>query len=269
MVRHGLSTCWRTDRKRGRCGSGVRASAVRESEMDSRLDSGDPRRLGGYELLGRLGEGGMGTVFLGRDPHGRLVAVKVVRPELSVDDAEFRRPVPQRGQPGPAGAAVLHRRGARRRPRPRPALPRGGVRGRAQPGRGGPRAGARSSRVSLHSVAVGVATALTAIHGAGVIHRDLKPGNVLFALGGLKVIDFGIARALEADQPAHPHRSDGRHGRLHGAGAVRPDGDQRSARPRTSSPGARWSPIAATGRTPFDADSAPATAVRILTQPPD
>ena len=101
-----------------------------------------------------------------------------------------------------------------------------------------------------------MATALTAIHGAGVIHRDLKPSNVLLAPGSPKVIDFGIARAVEATSQPHPHRSDGRHGHVHGAGAVR-----LRAAARTLTPAAdifAWGAVVAyagTGRTPFAADS--------------
>jgi eukaryotic-like serine/threonine-protein kinase len=121
----------------------------------------------------------------------------------------------------------------------------------------------------LHSVAVGVATALSAIHGAGVIHRDLKPRNVLLAPGSPKVIDFGIARALEATSG---HTSTDQM-----VGTVAYMAPERFG----SEPGATLTPaadifawggvvvFAGTGRTPFRADSPPATAARILTQPPD
>lgn len=78
-------------------GRGLRASGVNDE-----LRPGDPARLGGYELLGRLGDGGMGSVFLARSPQGRRVAVKVVRPELSHDDvfrARFRSEVNRAHQP--------------------------------------------------------------------------------------------------------------------------------------------------------------------------
>ncbi|WP_203794547.1 serine/threonine-protein kinase, partial [Actinoplanes derwentensis] len=164
--------------------------------MTSRLRPEDPRHLGRYELISRLGEGGMGAVFLGRDPQGTLVAVKVIKAEYARDEsfrARFRSEVnrarevpafctaevldadPDHETPylvveyvdGPSLAEVIRDQG---------------------PLRGG----------SLHSVAVGVASALVAIHSAGIVHRDLKPANVLFALGAPKVIDFGIAKAVEA-----------------------------------------------------------------------
>jgi hypothetical protein len=122
---------------------------------------------------------------------------------------------------------------------------------------------------SLHSVAVGVATALAAIHGAGVIHRDLKPRNVLFALGTPKVIDFGIARAFEAT--SQHTATDQMVGTVAYMAPERFD----TATDRALGPAAdvfAWGVVvayAATGRTPFTADSPVATAARILTQPPN
>ncbi|GAB1693479.1 hypothetical protein KRM28CT15_52820 [Krasilnikovia sp. M28-CT-15] len=121
---------------------------------------------------------------------------------------------------------------------------------------------------ALHSVAVGVATALAAIHGAGVIHRDLKPANVLFALGSPKVIDFGIARALESTSE---HTRTG-----HMVGTVaymapeRLDGPDRPITPAVDV--FAWGAVVAyagTGRNPFAADSPMATAARILTAHPE
>ena len=120
---------------------------------------------------------------------------------------------------------------------------------------------------NLHSVAVGVATALAAIHGAGVIHRDLKPRNVLFALGTPKVIDFGIARALEVT--SQHTRTDQMVGTVAYMAPERFDGHSRTVTPAADV--FAWGAVvsyAAGGRTPFAADSAAATAARILTQPP-
>lgn len=235
--------------------------------MNDGLRPGDPARLGGYDVLDRLGDGGMGTVFLARSPQGRRVAVKVVRPELS-DNEEFRgrfrsevnraRQVPpfctaevldadpDHDPPylvveyveGPSLAQVLRERGPL---------------GAAQ----------------LHSIAVGVATALTAIHSAGVIHRDLKPANVLVAPGGIKVIDFGIARAFEATSQ-HTRTN-----QMVGTVAYMAPERLDTASGHPVGPAAdifSWGALvahAATGRNPFGGDSATATAMRILTQPPD
>ncbi|WP_354264019.1 serine/threonine-protein kinase [Paractinoplanes tereljensis] len=120
----------------------------------------------------------------------------------------------------------------------------------------------------MHSVAVGVASALVAIHSAGIVHRDLKPANVLFALGSPKVIDFGIAKAVEAT--SHHTGTQEMVGTLAYMSPERfaPDADQKL------SPAAdvfAWGALvayAATGRNPFAGDSPVATAGRILTQPP-
>ncbi|MEU4240904.1 serine/threonine-protein kinase [Actinoplanes sp. NPDC026619] len=235
--------------------------------MTRPLSPGDPRRLGDYELLGRLGEGGMGAVFLGRAPDGRLVAVKVIRPELAWDTefrGRFRSEVSRaREVPGFCTAAVLDAD-------PDHATPYlvveyvDGPSLREVIKEQGPLSGG-----VLHSVAVGVATALAAIHGAGVIHRDLKPENVLFALGTPKVIDFGIARALEAT--SRHTRTDQMVGTVAYMAPERFDSDS----DRDAGPPAdvfAWGVVvayAATGRTPFRGDSPGATAARILTQPPD
>ncbi|MFG6194513.1 serine/threonine-protein kinase [Nonomuraea sp. JJY05] len=163
------------------------------------LAPGDPRQIGRYRLGGRLGAGGMGEVFWGLSPSGRAVAVKLVRHELG-RDLEFRRRFAQEVEaakrvsgfhtapvvdadpdavppwlvtayvPGPSLSAVL---------RLHHALPES----------------------SLRILAAGLAEALEAIHRAGVVHRDLKPANILLAHDGPRVIDFGIARALDATSP--------------------------------------------------------------------
>ncbi|WP_067899683.1 serine/threonine-protein kinase [Actinomadura chibensis] len=168
--------------------------------MQGPLRDRDPRRLGPYRLTARLGRGGMGTVFLGADGAGRQVAVKVINAELADDEAfheRFRREVTAARQVRPfCTAAVLDAQldgeplyvvteyvaG----PSLEEAVKAGG------PLRGG----------DLESFAVNIATALSAIHGAGIVHRDLKPANVLLSSTGPRVIDFGIARALDsADGP--------------------------------------------------------------------
>ncbi|WP_462187464.1 serine/threonine-protein kinase, partial [Frankia sp. CcWB2] len=167
------------------------------------LDSSDPTELGQFTLLGRLGEGGMGTVFLGRgrpdvaEYAGRLVAVKVIRPDLArVPEfrARFRR------------EADIARRVARfctaevldvvDPPGGRPYLITEYIDGLTLAQTVAAAGPLRSA--DLERVAVSVAAALTAIHGAGLVHRDLKPSNVLLSALGPRVIDFGIARALDA-----------------------------------------------------------------------
>ncbi|WP_213004928.1 serine/threonine-protein kinase [Paractinoplanes toevensis] len=225
----------------------------------------DPRRLGDYELLGRLGEGGMGAVYLGRAPGGGLVAVKVIRPEYAWDTefrGRFRSEVNRaREVPGFCTAAVLDAD-------PDHATPYlvveyvDGPSLREVIKEQGPLSGG-----TLHSVAVGVATALAAIHGAGVIHRDLKPENVLFSLGTPKVIDFGIARALEVT--SRHTRTDQMVGTVSYMAPERFESDQDAGPPADVFAWGVVVAYAATGRTPFRADSPAATAARILTQPPN
>jgi len=235
--------------------------------MSKPLLAGDPVRLGDYELLSRLGTGGMGTVYLGRDHTGRRVAVKVIRAEFSWDDElrrRFRSEVNRARQvPSFATAAVLD---ADLEHNP-PYLVVEFVDGpsladvvRDQ----GP-----LPVETLRSVAVGIATALVGIHGAGVIHRDLKPENVLFGMGGIKVIDFGIARPMEIT--SQHTRTDQMVGTVAYMAPERFEADAS----RTVTPAAdifAWGIViahAATGHTPFEADSTTATAMRILTQPPN
>ncbi|MEU8663780.1 serine/threonine-protein kinase, partial [Actinoplanes philippinensis] len=235
--------------------------------MNMPLRPGDPVALGRYELVERLGEGGMGTVFLARDPDGRPVAIMMVRPEFANETefrGRFRSEVTRAKQVPPFSTAEVLDADPDHEP---PYLVVEYVDGpslAAEIKAKGPLSGA-----SLHGVAVGIATALTAIHGAGVIHRDLKPGNVLFARGGIKVIDFGIARAFEAT--SQHTRTD----QLVGTVAyMAPERfDPVDGRPVTAAADIfAWGAVvayAATGRTPFAAESAPATAMRILTQAPD
>jgi hypothetical protein len=207
----------------------------------------------------------MGTVFLGRDPSGRLVAIKVIRAEYAAEDefrARFRSEVTRARQVPPfCTAEVLDADPEHRTPYLVVEYVDGPNLAQVVGERGPLAAG------SLHSVAIGVATALAAIHGAGVIHRDLKPANVLFSLGTPKVIDFGIARALEVT--SQHTKTDQMVGTVAYMAPERFDGNSRTLTPAADV--FAWGAVvayAASGRTPFAADSAAATAARILTQPP-
>ncbi len=228
----------------------------------------DPRKLGGYRLLARLGEGGMGAVYLAEDLDGRRVAIKLIRAELATEPefrARFRSEVSRARQVPPfCTAAVLEADPEH----PTPYLVVEYVEG-ADLGelvrRNGPLRGG-----NLHSVAVGVATALAAIHSAGVIHRDLKPSNVLFSLGAPKVIDFGIARAVESGTDlTRPDQMVGTIAYMAPERFATGDERQQAGPPADIFAWGVLIAYAATGRTPFAGDSPVATAGRILTQPPD
>ena len=160
------------------------------------LTSEDPAEVGGYRLHGRLGAGGMGRVYMASTPAGRPVALKVVRPELGEDQvfrARFRQEIQAaRRVHGLYTAQVLDADPAATLPWLVTAYVPGPSLQEAVTGNG-PMPEAMAFRV-----VAGIAEALQAIHSAGVVHRDLKPSNVLLAPDGPRVIDFGIARALEA-----------------------------------------------------------------------
>lgn len=171
-------------------------------DRDDRVDGGikplavsDPARIGPYLLLGRLGAGGMGRVFLARSDSGRTVAVKVVHEEHVSDEhfrARFRREIEAARKVGEQYTAPVLDAGPADEP---PWVATGYVPGLSLEQvvrRHGP-----LPPTSLHTLADGLLKALKDIHGAGIVHRDLKPSNVMLTVDGTKVIDFGIARALE------------------------------------------------------------------------
>src|SRR5215831_4628313 len=155
----------------------------------------DPERIGPYVVLGRLGSGSMGQVYLGRSASGRLVAVKTIRVELA-EEAGFRTRFAQevaaaRKVSGVFTAAVVQADPEADLPWlatayvPAPSLARLVLACGPLP------------VSTVRWLAAGCAEALASIHGAGLVHRDLKPSNVLVAPDGPRVIDFGVARAAE------------------------------------------------------------------------
>ncbi|MFJ6447693.1 protein kinase [Streptomyces hydrogenans] len=157
---------------------------------------GLPERIGGYALERELGAGGMGTVYLARSRGGRTVAVKVARPELAADPhfrARFRAEVEAARKVGGFHTApVVDADPDARTPWLATAYIPGPTLSRLL-GERGPMDERR-----LRMLGAALAEALQAIHGCGLIHRDLKPGNIIMADDGPRVLDFGIARALES-----------------------------------------------------------------------
>lgn len=155
----------------------------------------EPTVVGPYRLLGRLGSGGMGRVYLGRSAGGRTVAVKIVHPHFALDEefrARFRREVEAARRVGGAWTAPVLDADPEA---PVPWVATGYAAGpslTAAVADGGP--------LPVHSVralGAGLAEALTAVHSLGLVHRDVKPSNVLLTLDGPLLIDFGIARATD------------------------------------------------------------------------
>ncbi|GLW96255.1 serine/threonine-protein kinase [Microtetraspora sp. NBRC 16547] len=226
------------------------------------LGPADPARLGSYDLTGRLGEGGQGVVYLGTGPSGEQVAIKWLRSDLAGDPTmreRFLREAISAKRVAPFCTAQVMDTGVEQE---RPYIVSEYIEGPSLQQRvqsSGPITGP-----ALHRLAVGTATALAAIHQAGVVHRDLKPANVIMGPDGPRVIDFGIARAVDSSHtltsepvgtPSYmsPEQIMG-----HPAG---PPADLFA-----------WGCTivsAATGRAPFGNDTMPAVINRILNAPPD
>ncbi|WP_326797725.1 serine/threonine protein kinase [Streptomyces sp. NBC_01808] len=159
------------------------------------VQSGDPEAVGPYRVLGRLGSGGMGRVFLGRSPGGATVAVKVVHPHFAHDDefrTRFRREVEAARRVGGAWTAPVLDAGP---DDDVPWVATGYVAGPSLSdavAEHGP-----LPEETLRPMGAGLAEALAAVHGLGLVHRDVKPSNVLLTLDGPRLIDFGIARATD------------------------------------------------------------------------
>jgi serine/threonine protein kinase len=162
-----------------------------------RLSAADPRWIGDFRLLSRLGEGGMGRVYLARSRRGRTVAVKVVQNELA-RQPDFRRRFSQeitaaRKVGDTWTAPVLDADTEAETPWVATGYIAGPSLAEVVDDQYGP-----LPAESVTALASGLVRALKDIHGAGLVHRDLKPSNILITIDGPRVIDFGIARALDS-----------------------------------------------------------------------
>ncbi|MDX3132336.1 protein kinase [Streptomyces europaeiscabiei] len=228
----------------------------------SGLRAGDPKQIGELTLVGRLGAGGMGVVYLAQGSDGRLVALKRLREELASDSefrARFRREAATllRVQ-GTCTARVL----AVEAEASSPFVVMEYVQGPTlaeHVGEHGPLRGDMA-----HVFAVGLAEAVEAIHRVGIVHRDLKPGNVLLSEQGPKVIDFGIAQAADATALTRTGVAVGT------VGYMAPEQVRGQAGPPADV--FAWAltvAYATTGRPPFGTGPAEAVVYRVLHEEPD
>jgi hypothetical protein len=224
----------------------------------------DPEQIGGYVLVGRLGAGAMGQVYLGLSAAGRLVAVKTIKIELA-EEPDFRTRFAQevaaaRRVSGAFTAAVVAADPEADMPWlattyvPAPAL---------------------SQLVkscgplpvpAVRWLAAGCAEALESIHGTGLVHRDLKPSNVLVSPDGPRVIDFGVARAAERIQLTVTRGAVGTPAYM--APEQARDTRQATTASDVFSLGATML-FAATGHAPYEGDTVMDVLVRLATEPPD
>lgn len=224
---------------------------------------GDPKRVGPYRIIGRLGSGGMGTVYAGLDDAGLRVAVKVVH-SAQADDAEFRARFRREVQlsarvQGPCLIPLVAADVEAASPWLATAYAPGLTLDR-HIATYGPLAGG-----TLYAFAAGTAQALAAIHAAGVVHRDVKPQNVILTAGGPRVLDFGIAHAADGTSVTRTGILTGTPGWIspehYRTGTTGPEGDMFV-----------WGALiafAATGRTPFGVGAPDAVAYRVMSEEPD
>lgn len=224
----------------------------------------DPRRLGRYELIGRLGVGGMGRVYLGRTPEGERAAVKVIKQELAAD-ADFRQRFRREVRAAIAVAGLFTARVLDADPDGDPAW-------LATQFVEGPSLGDVVDRRgpmpddAVFRLALGLTEALSGIHAAGLVHRDLKPSNILLAADGPRVIDFGIACAVEGTALTRSG---------HIIGTVDFMSPEQIAADRPLGPASDVFSLgtvltyAASGRTPFAAEPYAAVLYRIVNGDPD
>jgi serine/threonine protein kinase len=228
------------------------------------LQPGDPVSVGSYRLLGRLGAGGMGQVFLGVSPGGRKVAVKLIHP-VHAQDPHFRerfaREIEAARLVGGFHTALVVDADAYANP---PWMVTAFIDGPSLQDAVDRRGPLLPDEV--RALGAGLAEGLAAIHARGLVHRDLKPGNVILAPDGPRIIDFGIARVIDASTG------------ITNAGAVigtfaymspeQVSGDVIGSASDVFSLGSVLA-FAATGRPPFGGDSAVTVMYRLVNRPPD